>query len=140
MERALRSLVVEDDLTTRTVLTELLGQYGECQAVTGGGAAIESFLTAIHEGSPYDLVCLDIRMPGVNGIHTLAILRKHEAAAAQAMAVENPDDHRTCMVMTTSVTSQDAVDKATKKLCDAYLVKPVTQQLLEKTLDKFGLI
>ena len=140
MEPIVRSLIVEDDLTTRTVLTEFLSQFGPCESVEGGGAAIEKFLAALVEGSPFDLVCLDIRMPGVNGLNTLAILRRHEATAHQAVIESGVEPHRARMIMTTSVTSQEAMDKATRRLCDAYLTKPVTLEMLRDTLVGFGLI
>ena len=62
-------LIVDDNEVMRFTLTELLEESGfECNAVGDGIAALEEV-----KNNFYDLVILDLRLPGMNG---LEILRK----------------------------------------------------------------
>ena len=128
----MKTLVVEDTLTTQMVFSEQLSTYGECVAVSSGADAIEEFQGALSKGAPFDVVCLDVRMPGINGLNVLAVLRKHED--------ESGKSGHTKIIMTTAVTAEEAVDKAHRKHCDAYLTKPISAEDLEKTLKELHLI
>ena len=59
-----RVLVIDDDQSVTAMLEELLGSYG--YSVTVALDAIEGEKLAIAE--PFDLVLLDLRMPGKNGV------------------------------------------------------------------------
>ena len=128
----MKTLVVEDTLTTQLVFSEQLSAYGECKAVSSGADAIEEFQNALSSDAGFDLVCLDVRMPGINGLNVLAVLRKHED--------ESGKSGHTKIIMTTTVTAEEAVEKAHRKHCDAYLTKPITADDLEKTLKELSLI
>ena len=66
-EGNMRSLIAEDDSTSRTLLHTLLSQVGGCDAARNGREAVEAFVARLHTNSPYDLVCLDIMMPELDG-------------------------------------------------------------------------
>ncbi len=63
----MRSLVVDDELISRMLLQKLLAPLGECHIAVNGKEAIEAFLLADETRQPYDLICLDIMMPGIDG-------------------------------------------------------------------------
>ena len=128
----MKTLVVEDTLTTQMVFSQQLSTYGECTAVSSGAEAIEEFQNALNKNVPFDTVCLDVRMPGINGLNVLAVLRKHED--------ESGKSGHTKIIMTTSVTAAEVMEKAQRKHCDAYLTKPVSEEDLEKTLKELNLI
>ena len=69
-------LVVDDDENIRTVLELSIRGYGSC-AVTTAGSGREA-IDLVSE-SEFDLIVLDVMMPGMDGIETLAELRRFDA-------------------------------------------------------------
>ncbi len=63
----MKTLVAEDDITSRRIAFALLSRFGPCETVVNGAEAVESFKLAWEAGQPYDLICLDIMMPGMDG-------------------------------------------------------------------------
>lgn len=57
---------------------KFLSQYGECDIVVDGMEALDAYLIAIKEEDPYDLICLDIMMPKVDGVKVLKAIRDFE--------------------------------------------------------------
>lgn len=110
--------VVEDDEPYRSTIEEILGTSSEVAAVTGFGAA-EPFLEA-HRSKPFDLVLLDITMPGMSGLDALDQLAGSD---------------KTPIIMLSSSTSQDDVDRAYDRGARGYLVKPLTLDELEDLLE-----
>jgi DNA-binding response OmpR family regulator len=71
-------LIVDDDEGNREVLAYFLRRQGFEVATAASG---EAALTAIDD-STFDLVLLDVVMPGLGGLETLRILREHHSEAA----------------------------------------------------------
>ena len=63
----MKTLIVEDDFLARALLSTLLSEYGECHLVVDGEEAVSAIGKAYEKGEPYDLVCLDIMMPVMDG-------------------------------------------------------------------------
>ena len=72
----MRILLAEDDYVTRKFMTGFLSKYGECDVTVDGMEAVDAFLMAWEDGDPYDVVCLDIMMPVMDGITLLRKLRE----------------------------------------------------------------
>jgi len=70
-------LVVDDDAMNRDMLSRRLARQGYTVAVAEDG---ERALKMI-EGQTFDLVLLDIMMPGVSGLQVLEILRQRHSMA-----------------------------------------------------------
>jgi two-component system chemotaxis response regulator CheY len=130
----MRSLIVDDDLISRRVGVELLRPYGVCDQAASGREALQLFVTALEEQKPYNLVLLDIQMPGLDGQETLAALRAIETqrGIAPQMSVK--------IMMTTVNLDHTSIITAFKNQCAAYLVKPLTRESLTINLEKFGLV
>ena len=72
----LRVLVVDDNPSAREIFVSMLTALGfEARAVLGGALAIGAVAQARAEGRPYGLVLMDWKMPGMNGLDTLAGIR-----------------------------------------------------------------
>ena len=128
----MRSLIVEDDFASRMVLMRLLLPYGETDVAVNGREAVVAFTAAFHGGAPYDLVCLDIMLPEMDGRSVLREIRAIESAAPAV------GGRRARVIMTTALSDRENVVSAAP-LCDAYLVKPVAKARLIGWLKDFGL-
>ncbi|KAB8058186.1 response regulator [Janthinobacterium sp. FT14W] len=78
--QGLRVLVVDDNPSAREIFVSMLTALGfEARAVYGGVLAIGAVAQARAEGRPYGLVLMDWKMPGMNGLDTLAGIRADAA-------------------------------------------------------------
>ena len=64
----MRILIAEDDFASRKVVLKFLSVYGECDVTVDGMEAVDAFMMALEEDKPYDLICLDVMMPVMDGI------------------------------------------------------------------------
>jgi two-component system chemotaxis response regulator CheY len=125
-----RILVVEDDLINRRLLTNLLRRDGTCDVATSGDEGVVSFLLALEEKTPYDLIILDIMMPGLDGHQMLRQVRSLEEENAAVLT-------RPCkVIMLSSLDDKKNILDAFKEGCDGYLVKPVDPKKLRKLIAK----
>ena len=130
----LRALVVEDELTSRLILQDLLSQYGDCHVAVNGSEAVDAFRSALLARKPYDLICMDIRMPVMDGTDAL----RHIRAIEEADRIFSSDGVK--IFMTTSVQDIRTITTAFKSLCDSYLFKPIDRAELDEHLRAFRLI
>lgn len=130
----MRSLVVEDEFISRRILQRLLAELGECDVAVNGQEAIKAFETALAEGEPYRLICLDIMLPNMNGQEVLEQFRNLEAAKNVSKEL------RSHIVMTTCLDESKEVLGAFKRGAEAYLVKPIERAKLFRQLGKLGLV
>lgn len=130
----MRILIAEDDLASRKVLYKFLSNYGECDITIDGMEALEAFMLAWDEGKPYDLICLDIMMPELDGVKTLKTIRDIE----NQKGVE--ESKRAKIIMTTALNDTDSVFGAFETGCQAYAAKPIDMKKLAEVMRKLGLI
>jgi two-component system, chemotaxis family, chemotaxis protein CheY len=128
-----RTLIVEDELTSRVLLREILKRYGSPQVVMNGKDAVEAVRTALAAGEPFELICLDIMMPEMDGHQALKQIRQLEDEAGLG-------DKRAKVIMTTALADRANVLEAIQAQCDYFLVKPIDKRALLDELKRFGLI
>jgi two-component system, chemotaxis family, chemotaxis protein CheY len=129
----MKTLIVDDDFTSRLLLQEILKIYGPTYIAVNGKEAVAAVRTALEAAAPYDLVCLDIMMPGMNGHQALSEIRTLEAANGGI-------SHRAKVVMTTGLGDRANVEEAIQEHCDYFLVKPIEKVTLLQELQKLALI
>ena len=83
MIHAMRVLVVEDDPSIRDMLEKFLAPVARCDLAEDGYAGIIAFEQALDRGEPYDLVCLDLVMPNMDGWEALRRIRAAEQSRAR---------------------------------------------------------
>jgi len=130
----MKTLVVEDDFTSRLFLQTILSPYGECHIAVNGLEAIEAFCRARDEGEPYDLICLDIMMPEMDGQTALQEIRRLEEETGILSSFGAK------IIMTTALGDPQNVMASFRALCDGYQVKPIDEAKLLAQLQSLGLI
>ncbi len=122
----MKALIVEDDYTSRRFMTKLLSEYGEVDAVVDGIEALDAYLLAIQDHQPYDLICLDIMMPKIDGIKVLKAIRDYETSKCI-----HPEK-RVKVIMTTALQDSQMVMQSFDIGCEAFASKPINvNQFLE---------
>ena len=130
----MKSLIVEDDFTSRLIIQRLLTRYGECHMAVNGREAVAAFSDAISSNEPYSLICLDILMPEMNGYQALKEIRAIETENGIMIG----DGVK--IIMTTALGDMNSKLTALNESCDAYLVKPLDVGKMLETLQHFKLI
>ena len=115
----MKSLVVDDELTTRIVLKEILSRYGEVDSCTDGTEAVDACNQALEQGGPYDLICMDLTMPTMGGLEALKLIRESEERHGRSRPTASK------VIITTASDDTHTISKAFQELCDAYVVKPI---------------
>ena len=131
----MKTLIVEDDFLARSLLTSLLSEYGVCHVAVNGREALDAIERAFDENDRYDLVCLDIMMPVLDGQEALLELRKIEALRG----IRGHDT--TKVIMVTAIEDSKNIMKAFRQgHCEAYLTKPLDRIKLIGHIKDLGLI
>ena len=130
----MKILIAEDDLASRRFLSKLLAQYGEVDQVVDGLEALDAYLMATKEKAPYDLICLDIMMPKVDGVKVLKAIRDFETKQGVV------SEQRVKVIITTALAETDYVNQAFEIGCEAYAAKPIDTNKLIEVIKKIGLI
>jgi two-component system chemotaxis response regulator CheY len=130
----MRSLLVEDDFSSRLLLQTFLSRYGECHVAVNGAEAVEAFRFAMEQKQKYDLICMDIMMPEMDGREAVRRIRAMEEAKGILST------YGTKIIMTTAVDDVKSVAQCFQDLCDAYLVKPIDLAKLLSQMKSYELV
>jgi two-component system, chemotaxis family, chemotaxis protein CheY len=125
-------LVVEDDFISRRLLCRYLEPFGECDVAVNGEEAVAAVKQAVDQGYQYELICLDIMMPGMDGHETLEKIREYESENGLSVG------QGAKVIMTTSVQDHKSIRQAFKASADGYVVKPVEKKKFLATLSEVG--
>jgi len=132
--KKMKILIAEDDYVSRKFLYKFLSNYGECDITVDGMEAIEVFMMALDEEAYYDLICLDIMMPEVDGVKALKTIRLLEEER------QLPKDKRAKIIMTTALNDTEKVMGSFDSGSEAYAVKPIDIDKFIDVMGKLGLI
>ncbi len=130
----MKTLIVEDDFICRNVLQKFLSPHGECDIAVNGMEAVKAFTMGIQQGPRYDLICLDIMMPEMDGQAVLSTVRGIE----KDCGIGGHDGVK--VIMTTALNDPKNVMQSFREQCDGYLVKPIDKLKLIQMLSELRLI
>lgn len=129
---SMKSLVVDDDFFSRRILQTIMAAYGESHVAIHGKEALFAFQQSINEEAPYDVICLDIMMPEMDGQEVLKAIREIE----EKNNIYGSDCVK--IIMTTALDDSENIKKAFREQCESYLIKPISKSKLLKILNDFG--
>ncbi|MEN6474116.1 MAG: response regulator [Syntrophaceae bacterium] len=130
----MKTLIVEDDFICRNVLQKFLSPYGESDIAVNGKEAVKAFTMAMQHNPRYDLICLDIMMPEMDGQAVLAAVRGIEKESG----IGGHDGVK--IIMTTALSDPKNVMQSFREQCDGYLVKPIDKLKLMEMLAELKLV
>jgi two-component system sensor histidine kinase BarA len=117
-----RVLAVDDNDANLKLVTTLLN---DCQIeAVGASSGFEALSKARQK--PFDLVFMDLQMPGMDGVETTARLRDMDTKA-----------HRTPVIALTAHAQTDEQDRLVKGSFDGYMVKPISSSQLRETIREY---
>ena len=130
-QKRIKVLIADDNLPNRIFLAKCLEEYGTIESVEDGKQAVERFEKALNQNKPYDLICLDIMMPVMDGRTALKRIR----------AIENERGidlrNRSKILMLSALDDKDNVIGSFEDQCDGYLVKPFNRTEIQECLVRF---
>lgn len=118
-----RALIVDDNVTNRRILCQHLGSWG-CRVgmAEDASSALEELHRAVGDGEPYELLLLDMMMPGMSGIDLAGRIRSEETFTDLKMVV----------ISSVGKTISGAVQNDLR--IAAHLTKPVRRRDLRRAL------
>lgn len=120
----MKILITDDDFVSRNLVYGILMPFAKCDTASNGREALAAFERAWEEKKPYDLICLDIQMPEMDGYETLRKIRDLEDKLSVS------DVERVRAIMITASRDADSVMAARQSKAEAYLVKPIQKERL----------
>lgn len=130
----MKILIAEDDRISRTFLQKFMSNYGDVDVAVDGMEAVDLYMESIKNKAPYDMLCLDIMMPKVDGLKVLKVIRQLEAQK------KVPQEEHLPIIMMTALADVGYVDEAFRQGCDAYATKPIDTDKVEDVMRNLGLI
>jgi len=131
----MRVLVVEDDFTSRKILQKILAPYGEVHIAVNGLEAVEAVTQSLDDEHRYDLICMDIMMPEMDGQTALKRIRALEKDRGIAPSNEVK------IIMTTALDDpKNVVEAYYKGGATSYVPKPIDKHMLLHLIKTLGLI
>ena len=131
---SMRILIAEDDPVSQRLFKRLLAPFGECHVARTGREAVDAFKDALEAGRPYELICLDIMMPVLDGQAALKLIRQRE----RECGIQR--EREAVVIMVTALDApRDVIEAFYRRGCTGYLVKPILKDKLLAALKDCGL-
>ncbi len=126
--RGIPVLVVDDSQLSREILEDILASMSFSVSLAKSGAeALEMIETADRSEAPYQVVYMDWKMPGYNGIETSRRIKSLRLT------------HQPKIIMVTAFGREEIMRQAEEVQLEGFLFKPVTSSLLfDTTMNAFG--
>ncbi len=130
----MKILIADDNYASRRLLKAFLKDFGDCSFAVNGLEAVEAFRIAHENNDPFQLICLDIMMPEMDGMEALRQIRSYENEHKLT------PDKLSKIVMTTALDERKDIIESFNEGCEGYLIKPVEENQITKVLVQLGLV
>ena len=130
----MRILIAEDDRISRTFLQRFMQGFGQVDVAVDGMEVVDLYMASIKQNNHYDLLCLDVMMPKMDGLKVLQVIRQLE----KKQNISEEDHLR--IIMVTALADVGYVDEAFRQGCDAYASKPVDTEKVVEVMQNLGLM
>ena len=116
-------LVVDDNPAAREILQEPLSTVVSRVDVVDSGKQAIAAIQQNDAATPYDIVFMDWRMPGMDGLQASRHIKSDETLK-----------HVPHIVLVTAFGREEVREEAERLQLDGFLVKPVTKSMIVDTL------
>ena len=131
----MKTLIVEDDDLNREFLVDFFSEFGQVESAGNGFSALDLFQDASIQDKPFDLICMDIMMPDLDGQQALKEIRELETDKG----LDSKDIVK--VIMMTGLDDRENVTNAyVEGGCHGYLTKPVATKDIIALLKQLGLL
>ncbi len=117
--RGMKVLVVDDNATSRVILQEMLESFTFEVSCAASGAEAISELEGAAEDKPFDLIVMDWKMPGMDGIEASKQIKHHKGLARIPS-----------IILVTAYGGEEVRQQAEKADLEGFLLKPVSASIL----------
>jgi len=124
-------LIADDVEMNRMLLETMLSDLGRVDLFENGALAVQAVEESLKGNTPYDLICLDVAMPVMDGLEALHTIRAVEA--------RHGAQRSTIFMVTASSDPEHMLQALENEGCDDFVVKPVMRKTLLALVQKHGL-
>ncbi|MGD8461851.1 MAG: response regulator [Desulfobacterales bacterium] len=126
--RGMKALVVDDNATSREILKDLLESFTFEVTVAASGPEGIAALESADKNKPFELVVMDWKMPGMDGIDASKRIKNHRRLSKIP-----------AIVMVTAYGREEVMQQAEAVGLEGFLLKPVSPSMLfDATMQAFG--
>ena len=126
--RGMKVLVVDDNATSRDIFREMLESFSFEVTLAASGQAGLTELKKASESQPFELVVMDWKMPGMDGIEASRRIKNHKGLRKIP-----------AIIMVTAYGREEVVQQAEVAGLEGFLLKPVSPSMLfDAIMQAFG--
>ncbi|HWU03025.1 MAG TPA: response regulator, partial [Novosphingobium sp.] len=120
----MRVLAVDDNPASRQIMQEIFANWGvSVDLVASGEEALGALDAAVADASPYDLVLLDWKMPGMDGMETVRSMRERPRLGRMPITL-----------IVTAYGAEELMSREGGAEISAFVTKPINPRSLLSTL------
>jgi two-component system chemotaxis response regulator CheY len=131
----MRTLIIEDTLINQEFLRMIMEERGECVVVESGEEGLEAVSRALKESTPFDIIFMDVILPGMDGFKALEQIRIMEIEQGIT-----PGNEARAIITTALDDSSNAQRASPYGQATSYIAKPIRQERIEDELRNLGFI
>jgi len=128
----MKILIVDDEQTSRKMIRGFVSRFAVCEEAETGQEAVNSFISAWENWSPFDMMTLDVEMPEMGGQEALQHIRGLEKSK------NVPGDKQVKVLMVTMHHDKETIISCIESGCNDYITKPLDKAIILQKINKLG--